>query len=84
MFLDFNSFFDFETGKNILYDLQYLMQNENPDVIVPEVNKGDYNFFEYPLEENPDEQNISYIMIWFSESAKTARQTLTGLNECRR
>ena len=51
---DFNSFFDFETGKNILYDLQYLMQNENPDVIVPEVNKGDYNFFEYPLEENPD------------------------------
>ncbi|HRX43516.1 MAG TPA: GyrI-like domain-containing protein [Clostridia bacterium] len=51
---DMNSFFDFETGINILYDLQYLMQEENPDVFVPEANQGDYNFFEYPMEDNPD------------------------------
>ena len=48
-----DSFFDEETGDNALYDLQYLMEAENPDVHVPDI-PDDYNFFFYPLEKNPD------------------------------
>lgn len=48
-----DDFFDPETDRNILYDLQYLMEDENPDVHVPEDGE-DYNYFEYPYPENPD------------------------------
>lgn len=46
-------FFNMDTGENMLYDLQYLMEAENPNVIVPELG-DDYNYFEYPMEENQD------------------------------
>lgn len=47
------SFFNPETDENILYDLQYEMEADNPDVHVPDMG-DDYNFFEYPMEDNGD------------------------------
>ena len=46
-------FFDVETGGNILYDLQYEMEADNPDVRLPELGE-DYNCFMYPMDKNPD------------------------------
>ena len=46
-------FFDPETGDNLLYDLQYQMEAENPDVHVPDI-PDDYNFMYYPSRMNPD------------------------------
>lgn len=40
-------------SKNVFYELQALMEAENPDVIVPEIG-DDYNYVEYPFKENPD------------------------------
>ena len=54
-------FFNMDTGQNILYDLQYLMESENPDVIVPELGE-DYNYFELPMKENPD--GTRHIIYW--------------------
>ena len=48
-----SDFFNMDTGDNMLYDLQYMMESENPGVIVPELGE-DYNFFQLPMEENPD------------------------------
>ena len=46
-------FFDPAEDKNLLYDLQYLMEDENHDVKVPDLG-DDYNYFEYPLGDNED------------------------------
>lgn len=46
-------FFDMETDENILYDLQELMESENPEVKVPD-DGTDYNYWQLPLHENPD------------------------------
>ncbi|MGN0702024.1 MAG: GyrI-like domain-containing protein [Lentihominibacter sp.] len=53
---DLNSisdFFNTETGENMLYDLQYMVEADNPDVKVPELGE-DYNFFQLPLGQNSD------------------------------
>ncbi|MDD4199923.1 MAG: GyrI-like domain-containing protein [Eubacteriales bacterium] len=47
------SFFNTETGENILYDLQHEMEADNPEVHVPDLG-DDYNFFEYPPADNGD------------------------------
>ncbi|MDD6190547.1 MAG: GyrI-like domain-containing protein [Firmicutes bacterium] len=52
-FRSISDFFNMETGENILYDLQYMMEADNPDVKVPELGE-DYNFFQLPLRKNPD------------------------------
>ena len=43
----YNDFFDVETGANILQDLEDLMHEDNPDVVVPEI-PNDYNYFTHP------------------------------------
>lgn len=48
-----SDFFNLETGENYLYDLQYLMEAENPAVNVPDFD-NDYNYFEYPYGRNGD------------------------------
>lgn len=48
-----SDFFDMETGENILYELQHLMEAANPQVTVPELGE-DYNFFQLPMGDNPD------------------------------
>lgn len=54
-----NDFFNPETGENILYDLQYLMEDENPDVHVPEDGE-DYNYFEFPFPASGDKKHVVY------------------------
>ena len=49
----FMDFFDPETDGNQLYDLQFEMEADNPDVHVPEIGE-DYNYFEYPVRRNED------------------------------
>ncbi len=49
---DYYDFYDFETGSNILLDLEELMHEENPDVHVPEI-PNDYNYFTHPQGEIP-------------------------------
>lgn len=58
------SFFNIETGGNILYDLQYEMEADNPDVHIPDLG-DDYNFFEYPMDVSSDGLNhvIYYDMV---------------------
>jgi len=48
----YNDFFDFETGENYLQNLEDLMHEENPDVVVPEI-PDDYNYFTHPKGEVP-------------------------------
>lgn len=49
----FSDFFNLETGGNILYDLLYKMQDENPDVKSPE-DDSDCAYMEYPETVLPD------------------------------
>ena len=49
----FMDFFDSETDGNILYDLQFEMEEDNPNVNVPEMG-DDYNYFDYPVKGNAD------------------------------
>ncbi len=51
--MSIDDFFNMETGENILYDLQLLVESENPEVSVPELGE-DYNFFQLPMRENSD------------------------------
>ncbi len=43
----YDDFFDFEAGTNSLQNLEDLMHEENPDVVVPEI-PNDYNYFTHP------------------------------------
>lgn len=53
-------FFDFETGGNDLQDLEDLMHQENPDVMVPEM-PDDYNYFTHPAGTVPQgKMHITY------------------------
>ena len=54
-----NDFFNPETGENILYDLQYLMEDENPDVHVPEDGE-DYNYFDFPFPDSNGKKRVVY------------------------
>lgn len=49
---NYMSFFDEETGENILQDLEDLMHEENPDVIVPEI-PDDYNYITHATGQIP-------------------------------
>ena len=56
----FNDFFDPETGGNILQDLEDLMHEDNPDVVVPEI-PDDYNYLAVPAGVVPEgRRHISY------------------------
>lgn len=44
---------DPNTDKNVFFELQYLMEKENPHVTVPEIG-DDYNYVEYPFTVNED------------------------------
>lgn len=48
----YDDFFDFETGENYLQDLEDLMHEDNPDVVVPEI-PNDYNYFTHPAGQVP-------------------------------
>lgn len=43
----YNDFFDPQAGTNDLQDLEDLMHEDNPDVVVPEI-PNDYNYFTHP------------------------------------
>ena len=43
----YDDFFDVRTGENSLQDLEDLMHEDNPDVVVPAI-PNDYNYFTHP------------------------------------
>ncbi|MCR5035596.1 MAG: hypothetical protein K6B42_09320 [Clostridia bacterium] len=49
----YDDFFDVSTGANDLQDLEDLMHEDNPDVVVPEI-PNDYNYFTHPAGEVPE------------------------------
>ncbi len=56
----YDDFFDVRTGTNSLQDLEDLMHEDNPDVVVPEI-PDDYNYFTHPAGEVPgDRMHVRY------------------------